>query len=239
MSIPTSTRLLVLVAVAMTGLWLWAWIKLEWTLAMPVNALGKVQTRAPSIAPSANNASPPEASIDSTALLEQPAFFPDRRAHPYRPDAEEKTVAPKATLDFIVTSTVVGSRMAFALLRLPSGGTTVIARLDEPFEGDPSWRVTAVERTTVSFVNAFGTALTLKVPPPAPHAPMSTLASMSPPTAAPSQPATTQADQERAMQAPAPAAAVQPIQENAELRARIEARRKEALDRANNAARTQ
>lgn len=234
---PISTRLFSVAALLMTGLWLWAWILFDWTLTMPVNSQSRVQAPVASVLVADDAA--PQALIDSTALLKQPAFFPDRRAHPYRPDAEEKTVAPKATLDFIVTSTVVGSRNAFAMLRLPGGANTVIARVDEPFEGDPSWRVTAIDRTTVSFVNAFGTAVTLTVLPPAPHAPMATLASMGTSNATAPQAPSTQADRERAMQAPAPAAAVQPIQENADLRARIEARRKEALDQANNAARTQ
>lgn len=235
---PASTRVLIVVAVLMTGLWLWSWVMLDWTLTMPVNAVGGVHESVPSPALS-EGGTPPPIPIDSTPLLKQPAFFSDRRAHPYRPDAEETTIAPKATLDFIVTSTIVGRHKSFAMLRLPGGANTVIARVGEPFEGDPSWRVTAVERTTVSFINAFGTALTLNVPPPAPHAPLATLASTGNSTMAPPLSAPTQGDTERAMQAPAPAAAVQPIQENADLRARIEARRKEALDGATHAARTQ
>ena len=159
-------------------------------------------------------------------------FYPDRRMHPYRPGAEDTAEAPKATLDFELTTTVIGSKRAFAVLRLKGGGASVIARPGEAFEADPAWHMTKLDRGSATFVNAQGVLVTLAIKPPAPS---QVIAVASP---APVMAASSVASQPNAAPfatpplAQAPVTAVQPMQENAEVRARIEARRREMAARA-------
>ena len=226
---PQSTRLLAIAAAVLSVLWAWAWLGLDWTLAIPADPQHPVMTTPPSPL-QANAAAQARSPVDSASILGQPAFYPDRRMHPYRPDAEGEAVAPTTTLDFELTTTVVTARRAFAVLRLRGGGTSVIARPGEPFEADPAWQVTRIDRTSATFVNAQGTPLTLTIKPPAPATraiAAAPIVASTTPARTPSVPIASTA-QPAPVPAQAPVTAVQPMQENAEVRARIEARRREA-----------
>ena len=223
---PRLTQLLAVCTGVLVVGWLWAWIGLQWTLPIPAPAVAANPSREVDIALPTSPAASGVAVIKSEALLQQPAFYQDRRPHRFRPDDPDTTKPPAATLDFIVSSTVVGRRKSFAMLR-SGGGKTVIARAGEPFEADPAWRVTRIDRTTVNFTSPQGEPLTLTIAPPKPgQAPVYAAASpvQVPAVAAPSA---------SFIQAPPPVAIAQPVQDNAALRARIEARRKAAADLAN------
>lgn len=228
---PRLTLGLAVSAALVTGLWIWAWIGLQWTPAMPA-AGPMAPLPVASRQADAAAAQPEQAVIDGTSLLQHPAFYPDRRPHRYRPDDPETAQAPPATLDFVVTSTVVGRRNAFAMLRA-GGGTIVIARAGKPFEPDPAWRVTRIDKTSVSFTSPQGTPLTLTIAPPQPVPAVNP--STTPPNVSIAASPNAQVSAPAAAQAPAPATATQPVQDNMQLRARIEARRREAADRASGA----
>lgn len=223
MTMPRSTQVLAVTATGLTALWAWAWLGLTWTLALPTIPQRAVMTTSLPSSPATSPEGTLTPTIDSGAFLEQPAFYPDRRMHPYRPGAEVEAAALKTTLDFELTTTVVTARRAFAVLRLRGGGSRVIARPGEPFEADPAWQVTRIDRTSASFVNAQGTPLTLTIKPPAPATQTSTQAPMIAAAAA-----TNTSTSPLSQPTQAPVTAVRPMQENAEVRARIEARRREA-----------
>jgi hypothetical protein len=141
----------------------------------------------------------------------------------------EAQAAPSTTLDFELTTTVVATKRRFAILRLRGGGSRVIARVGEAFEADPAWQVTHIDRTSVAFVNAQGFPLKLTVKPPAPMSPSSTpFNTPGPHIATATATNTPTAPPAPAKAAPPPVTATQPLQENADIRARIEARRRQA-----------
>lgn len=221
---PRSTRLLAITTAVLLALWVWAWLELEWPLELPSSPQQRVPTvLAPALPPS--EGAPPQLGV--SAFLERPAFYPDRRTHPYRPGAEEETVAPKATLDFELTTTVIGTNHAFAVLRLKGGGASVIARTGQAFEADPAWHAIKIDHTSTTFINAQGILVTLGIKPPIPSqavaaaSPASVMGASSVAKFAIPVLSTTPTP------VPAPVTAVQPMQENADARARIEARRRE------------
>ena len=230
---PRSTRLLAIAAAVLSALWAWAWLGLDWTLTLPVSPPQQVMTM-PFVQPDANAIGQAAIPIDTAAFLERPAFYPDRRMHPFRPGAEGEAVAPKTTLDFELTTTVVTARRAFAVLRLRGGGASVIARPGDAFEADPAWHVTHIDRTSASFVNAQGVSLTLNVKPPAPAQRIAPAVAANTPASPVGSPSISPPSMSQ-IPAPlvqAPVTATQPMQENAEIRARIEARRRDADARA-------
>lgn len=213
--------MLAVTAALLCALWLWAWVGLDWPSPFPASS----STAAVPVALPAPSSPPgqPFHGVDAAALLERPVFYPDRRAHPFRGDAAEAQATPSTTLDFELTTTVVATNRRFAILRLRGGGNSVIARVGEAFEADPAWQVTHIDRTSVAFVNAQGVPLTLTVKPPAPASPSSTPVNTPGAHITAATPTSTQAT---AM--PSPITATQPLQENADIRARIEARRRQA-----------
>ena len=220
--IPRVTRRLAAAAIALIFVWLWAWIWLDWELHIAPLVTPAVST----IVPQARVVSMEHREIDSLALLRSPAFYPDRRPHGFRPDMKEETPAQAPRMDFELTTTVVGRTQSFAILRLPGSAQSVIARVGEPFEADPSWQVTKIDKMSVSFTGNQGQLLTLNLKPPMPaQPPPSVPTNMVAPIASPNA---------TSPQAPlaAPVAATQPSQGNPELRARIEARRRDAESRA-------
>ena len=223
---PRSTRALAITAAVLATLWGWVWLAMDWTVTLPPSPQHGVMTT--SMTPPSPARNPAMSStVDTAPFLDRPAFYPDRRMHPYRPGADGEAAVPKTTLDFELTTTVVGTRRSFAVLRLRGGGNSVIAHPGEAFEADPSWQVTRIDRTSASFVNAQGTVLTLTIKPPAPAQP-GTAATVFPTPAPPPRAATPSSASASSPPAAAPpATAVQPMQENAEVRARIEARRRE------------
>ena len=218
--IPRGTLARAVLALALSGLWIWAWVGWDWPVAFPAPTAAVVVPVAPPLPPT--GLAPTIAGIDPAPFLEQPVFYPDRRARSFRGDATDEQAAPSTTLDFEVTTTVVTTKRTFAILRLRGGGNSVMARPDEVFEGDPAWHVTKIDRTSVTLINVQGVPLTLvvKTPAPASHAsdPVKSVAEAG--TGAPSK-------GQPAVQAP-PATAVRPMQENGAIRAQIEARRRQA-----------
>ena len=232
MTMPRRTQLLAIAAIVLSGLWGWAWLGLEWSIELPSSPQQRVPTTPTTPLPSSSGTQPQP---DVSAFLERPAFYPDRRMHPYRPGAEEETEVPKTTLDFELTTTVIGAQRSFAVLRLKGGGTSVIARPGEAFEADPAWHMTKLDRISATFVNAQGVLVTVGIKPPAPN---QVITAVNPPSAMgaamvakPAIPAPSSSPPP----AQAPVTAVQPMQENADVRARIEARRREMEARAQSA----
>lgn len=221
--IPKQTSLLGMTAFVLILIWLWAWIRLDWNLKIAPVPTPAVST----VVPQNNFQEYENGEVDSSALLQSPAFYPDRRPHGFRPDAKDEPPAPAARMDFELTTTVVGRARAFAMLRLPGSNQSVIARAGEPFEADPSWRVMKIDKTSVSLAGNQGQLVTLTLKSPLPAQPPSSVPS--PVAASRTQPMTT-----LTVQAPpaAPVAAGQPNQGDAGLRARIEARRRDAESRA-------
>ena len=218
---PASTRHLAAAACALVVLWLWAWGAAQWTLKMP--AANQQPTASRSISQSLEPNAPAGGEIDSTSLLRSPAFYPDRRPHPFQPGAPGDQPVQATKFDYQLTTTVIGKKHAFAMLRLPGSNQSLIARLGEPFEGDPAWHVTEIDNVSIRFTGNQGQEVRLALKPPAPVQPPFPAPSM--PVSA-SLPATATLNVPNAAAPPAPS--IQPTQGNAELRVRIEARRREA-----------
>ena len=226
MTVPPTTRWLTGIAAFCITLWVWAWLGLRWTPTLADNPQQHVQTAVQMPLMTQTTPSPMKMPV-VTALLEQPVFYPDRRMHPYQPGAAAEAALPPTTLDFELTSTVVTSKRAFAVLRLPGGGNSVIARPGEPFEADPAWQVTQVDRTSAHFVNAQGIPVVLTIKPPEPAQAMVVTTVTTSAATAPAPTAAT-AVSPASSTAQGPVTAIRPMQENADLRARIEARRRQA-----------
>lgn len=232
--IPASTRNLAAAACALVALWFWAWIAAEWKLPIPADnqlAPSALLPTAVPLEPDASSSTGRE--IDASALLRFPAFYPDRLPHPFRPDALSDQPVQATEFDYQLTTTVIGKKHAFAMLRLPGSNQSLLARLGEPFEGDPSWHVTGIDNVSIQLAGIRGREVRLALKPLTPVQPPASV----PPIPMPQSQQTTGAMSLQSMPAP-PAYSIQPAQGNAELRARIEARRHEAAASAS-AARTQ
>lgn len=217
--IPRHTKRLAVIAFSLVLAWLWTWIWLDWEFQIAPQSPPAVSTVVPLTLPD------PRAQtreIDSHALLQYPAFYPDRHPHGFRPDAKDNTPVPPPRMDFELTTTVVGQSRAFAMLRLPGSNQSVVARAGEPFEADPSWNVTKIDKNSVSLVSHQGQLVTLTIKAPMP--------AQLPKSMPPSSPSATASMVQAAVAAPV--TAVQPSQGDADLRARIEARRRDAEARA-------
>ena len=221
--IPRYTQRLALTAFALNLIWLGTWLWLDWELEITSPATPAVST----VVTNRNlDRQTPSRTIDSHALMQYPAFYPDRRPHGFRPDAKDEPPAQAPRMDFELTTTVIGQTRAFAMLRLPGSNQSVVARKGEPFEADPSWQVTKIDKNSVSLVGQQGQMVTLTVKPPMP----AQLPTSVPPPLAPVTSSTSAVTVQAAL--PAPITAVQPSQGNEDLRARIEARRRDAESRA-------
>jgi len=215
--IPATTRRLAIAACLLTAVWLWVWNAWKWTLELPtVNltetaVLGESWTSFATIKPAV------AAAIDSTAWLQSPAFYPDRQAHSYRPGATNASsaLAPVSAPDFELTTTVVGTTQAFAVLRPAGSNYSMIARRGEELRDAPGWRVVGIERFSIQLVDGSGHEVDLQLKPHA-FAPVATMpASLAPVTVS---------NTDASPMSPPPPA-TQPAQGDANLRARIQARR--------------
>ena len=220
--IPASTRWLAAAACTLVVLWLWTWAAAQWQLEMP--AFNQPMTPLQPIAtPLELNASTTKRELDASALLRSPAFYPDRRPHSFQPGAPADQPMQAAQFDYQLTTTVVGKKHAFAMLRLPGSNRSLIARLGEPFEGDPAWHVTGIDNASIRLAGNQGQEVRLALKPLMPAQP----SLYTPPISmAASQPTTATMNSQNAPVPPAPS--IQPVQGDAELRARIDARRREA-----------
>lgn len=222
---PTSTRRLIVAACLLSAAWLWIWSALDWSLDLPstertgATAYRQHGPSIPAIKPLAT------AAINSSAWLQSPAFYPDRHAHSYLPGAADTAAvqAPALGPDYELTTTVVGTTRAFAVLRPTGSNQSMIARRGEALRDAPGWRVTRVERFSVRLTDGNGREVELTLRPHASTPVYSTPASLAtltvPGTDVPTE--------------SLPPPAIQPAQGNAGLRARIQARRRAAASGAN------
>lgn len=219
---PASTRRLAVAACALILLWFCAWLGASWTLEMPTAG----QPAPFALPPAAAGAPPATRMPDSAPLLQSPAFYPDRRPHPFRPGMVETPVSQPSGFGYELTTTVVGKRQAFAMLRPPGSRQSFIARPGEAFTGDPAWHVAGIDRHSIRLTGSQGRTVELQLKPPVPTQPPTS----APPPMPASPSASSGTDSQSFLTLPAPA--IQPAQGDAELRARIEARRREAASNA-------
>ena len=221
---PASTRRLVIAACLLSVAWLWIWRARERPLDLPsVERMGAPPSRqdwpsSAAITPAAT------AAIDSTAWLRSPPFYPDRNPHSYlpggvaAPPAQVSGSASASGPDYEVTTTVVGTTQAFAVLRPTGSNQSMIARRGEALRDAPGWRVTGIGRFSIHLIDGNGQDVELRLKPhaAAPVAPMPAV--LAPMTASSTDTAP----------ASLPPPATQPAQGDAGLRARIQARRRAA-----------
>lgn len=220
--IRASTRWLAAAACTLVVLWLWTWAAAQWQLEMP--AFNQPMTLLRPIAPPLGlTTSTVKREPDASALLRSPAFYSDRRPHSFQPGAPADQPMQPAQFGYQLTTTVVGKKHIFAMLRLPGSNRSLIARLGEPFEGDPAWHATEINNASIRLTGNQGQEVRLALKPLTPTQPS---LYTQPISMAASQPTTAAMNSQNAPLPPA--ASIQPAQGDAGLRARIDARRREA-----------